>query len=306
LREFPLSSPQGQPHALAVDRHGNIWVGERMGNCIDEVTPHGSWARLAEWRLPHAGSHPEGIAVSPDGTVWITESANRIAWLDPQTNRMQEYATPRKTGPHGIQVATSGPVFVNERGDSATWVQRGAHQIVQFKRFRLPTQRAQPSELVVMAHGVIATEYGGGALIWLDGNAGQVHRVHPDRYKLSMRITRTVAVQSGLPTYRYHLTPRAYTVGVRHGRHWTEWRLPHPKSQPYDLRVTSSGKRVWLTEDRANAVGLLLPTSKRVLEYLLPQKHSRPKGLELRELTNQTQVWLALYGIDRLGVLTIH
>jgi streptogramin lyase len=217
---------------------------------------------------------------------------------------MQEYATPRKTGPHGIQVAPSGPVFVNERGNSATWVQRGAHQIAQFKRFRLPTQRAQPSELVMTAQGVIATEYGGGALIWLDGRAGHVRQVHPATHTLSVRITTIAAVQSGLPMYRYHLTPRAYTVAVRHGRHWTEWRLPHRKSQPYDLRVTSSGKRVWLTEDRANAVGLLLPTSKRVLEYLLPQKHSQPKGLELWELTNQTQVWLALYGIDRLGVLT--
>jgi len=304
LREFALSSPGSRPHALAVDRRGNIWVGESAGNRIDELTLMGSRARLTQWLLPHPKSNPEGITVSRDGMVWIAEGANRLARLNPRTGRLDEYATTAKGHPHDIEMATSGPIVVNEDANTAVWVHLLQNHVARLTRRTMPSKGAHPTHLVITQSGIRVAEQAGNAVASLDGTPGRTHVVRPHTYKLSARVVTRRAVQTGLPVVQYRVTPRLYRVKVRKGSHWTEWKLPHQNSQPYDVRITRGAKRIWVTETRGNCVGVLMPARNRILEYKLPQKNSRPIGLQIRTLKHSTQVWIAASGIDRLALLT--
>jgi streptogramin lyase len=304
LREFPLSSPKSRPHALAIDASGNVWVTESGANRIDRVSPRGSRAVRTTWVLPHANSGPDGVALSADGTVWVTERADRLAHLTPRSGRIDEYALSRNAHPHAVQMARSGPVLVNEDANTVVSVRLGRAGAAQLTQTELPTQGGAPAHLVVGQGGVLVTENGGNAVAWLDGKATPARTVRPSVHVLSRRVSTVVAVQTGLPEQRYEVTPRAFRLAVRRGAHWAEWKLPHARSEPYDLRALDGQQQAWVTEDARSCVGLLQPGERRVLEYRLPQTDSAPKGLEVYRDRTRTHVWIASYGVDRLALLT--
>ena len=303
VREFPLSSGFSHPDALAIDGHGNIWVTESSGNRVDEITPHGSRARLAEWFLPRVHSRPEGLALSRDGMVWLTEYADRVARLNPRTGRIDEYYMRRNAHPQAIQMGSGGPLWVDEGANELVSVRVLRNRTAKLLWVSLPNPRAHPNDLLVERSGDVVAESGTNALLWVHGTSARVWLVRPVTHRLHVRISETVASQAVLPQNLYHLTPQVLTLTVRRGAGWTEWKLPRLHSPPYALGLDPRGNRIWVTEEHGNRVAMVRPLRGRVLEFLLPQQSSRPRGIQIRRLGHTVQVWIAAYGIDRIDVL---
>jgi sugar lactone lactonase YvrE len=58
-----------QPHALAMDSKGRLFVGDRSNNRIQIFDQDGTW--LAQWTQ---FSRPSGIAIGPDDTMYVADS----------------------------------------------------------------------------------------------------------------------------------------------------------------------------------------------------------------------------------------
>lgn len=302
MREYGLSGLHSNPHGLAIDRHGAIWVAETGGNRIDRLNVSGRTGSLTQWVLPQRNLAPEHIAVSRDGTVWFTEDSNRISHLNPRTGRLDEYTTLHNAYPHGIQMGATGPVFVDQNLGVVSQVSVRANHNAVFSQTRLPSRTAHPEELTITAAGISLTEQGRNAMVRLDGHASSTRTVSPATYHLRPIHMARAAHQVGLPMSHFTVRPKISKLAMLKRRHSTEWKLPHANSEPYDLHALPAN-RMWLTEDLGNRVALLQLPQARVLEYALPQLRSAPKGLQVRRMKNSTQVWIAAYGINRLLLL---
>jgi streptogramin lyase len=302
LRTFGLGNPTGQPHALATDPSGNVWIVESAGNRIDRLTSGGKTATLTTWTLPHPDSDLEGVAWAGKNAVWVTEGAGRLARLDPKSGRFWEYSVGAHVHPHAIALAHGVPVFLGEQSNTAVWAEPQGGNRLRLQSVTMPARQGQPTHLTVMKGGILVSEQSAGAVAWTDGSGHSNRVVAAKVYRLHSHVTRPSAARSGLAVHRYRIVPLPFTAKRRAGAHWAEWQLPNRDGHPYGVR---SGKRVWLTEVQGNCVGALRTKDGHLLEYMLPQRGSEPVDLLVRTAATSTRVWMALYGIGRLGVLTV-
>jgi streptogramin lyase len=69
---------------------------------------------------------PKGIAVAPNGTVYVVDSDNNaVRYIDPKSGRIRTIAAGQLNQPHGICIGPDGDVFV---GDSLN------HRVVRISR----------------------------------------------------------------------------------------------------------------------------------------------------------------------------
>ena len=143
-----LSYPQG----IAVDAHGNTYVADWGDNEIRRIAPDGSISTVAGsgipcWSAPSCGdggaatdaalSFPDGVAVAPDGSVYIADTGdNEIRKVSPvgKVTRFagngSECSQPPTCGdggpatsaqlsaPAAVAVGPSGAVYIADTGDS--------------------------------------------------------------------------------------------------------------------------------------------------------------------------------------------
>jgi streptogramin lyase len=135
------TAPLAGPRALAFDRSGGLWLALREGNAIYRLdlahgtihhvagtgqkgdTGDGGPARLATM------NGPKGIAVAPDGSVFVADTENHvIRRIDPVHGTIERFAGTGERGdgssddplacklnrPHGIFVADDGVVFIGD------------------------------------------------------------------------------------------------------------------------------------------------------------------------------------------------
>lgn len=69
-----------KPHAVAADGDGGVWATLWGANQLAHVTAAGE---LTLHDLPTADSEPHGLAVAPDGTVWVALESGALAEVAP-------------------------------------------------------------------------------------------------------------------------------------------------------------------------------------------------------------------------------
>ncbi len=106
------------PSGVAVDKEGNQWVANTLGNNVEKFSPSGE--HLASY-APVSMLSPQGIAVSPkNGNIYIADTGkNRIDEMTPSGTLVTTFgelgtAHGDLKGPHGIAIDSSGDVWVSD------------------------------------------------------------------------------------------------------------------------------------------------------------------------------------------------
>src|SRR3989442_12695349 len=135
---------------------------------------------IAQVRL----THPNGVAVAPDGAVWITSTfLDRLTRFDPRDGGVREIALPLNSRPVGLFVAPSGAVWYAASGLGR--IGRWDPQRAVLDEFALPSLAQRhlsgfpgPWMLALepTRNEVWFTEHSGGLLASVDASARPVHR----------------------------------------------------------------------------------------------------------------------------------
>ena len=83
-----------------IDKHGIVWTTGNGNGTIGKLDP--ATGKVEEWPSPGGPqSQPYGIAATPDGMIWYSESnvqPNTIVRFDPKTNQFQTAPVPSGGG----------------------------------------------------------------------------------------------------------------------------------------------------------------------------------------------------------------
>jgi virginiamycin B lyase len=103
VEEFELPNSASRPRRIAVDANGRVWYTDyprRMLGMMDPAAPEAT--RFAEFEMP-GGGQPYGIAIGPDGNVWVDdEDVPEIVGFDVDTRTVITQLP--------VPVANAGPV----------------------------------------------------------------------------------------------------------------------------------------------------------------------------------------------------
>jgi streptogramin lyase len=97
FEEITPSVPLSYPVGIVVDNKGSVWVSEHGASSIVEYVPSNStWKKYPTSQANASpGTGPATLAVDSQGRLWFAEHyANRIGWLDPAINSMEEFTVP--------------------------------------------------------------------------------------------------------------------------------------------------------------------------------------------------------------------
>jgi virginiamycin B lyase len=108
IHEYPL--PHGaRPRRLAAASDGTLYYSDYARGYLGRLHP--ADGKVEEWPSPGgSGSHPYGIAITPDGKVWYSESGvtpNTLVRFDPATKTFGARAIPSGGGVVRNMVATT-------------------------------------------------------------------------------------------------------------------------------------------------------------------------------------------------------
>jgi DNA-binding beta-propeller fold protein YncE len=148
------------PGGVAVDRaNARVWVADTGNSRVQELTTDGAWvATFTGFNAPRA------IAVAPDGTVLVADTANnRIARRDPSSGAWSTLTTPSLASPSGV-AADGGAVYVADTG---------ANRVLRIAGNSATPLPTPPGGL----SGPTGLAVAGGALYVADTGSGRVLRL---------------------------------------------------------------------------------------------------------------------------------
>lgn len=158
-RTFKLT---GQPGQIAVGPKGAAWVvlsGSSAGNDIANITPRGA---VNEYDL---GVNPVGIALGPDGDIWVTHPAG-VTEID--------RTDPTDTTTHTI-AAIGQPQEITKGPGGRLWTASG-NELISFDPVNPAGFATQDLGLNTSARGIAAAK----GKVWVaDFNDGKILRVSP-------------------------------------------------------------------------------------------------------------------------------
>lgn len=103
------------PHAVAIDRQGRVYVGDRENRRMQIFDADGKF--LQEWK--HVGS-PWGVVITPDQTIWMCDGYNnRVLKLNLEGNILGGFGSAGKLPgqldfAHHLAVSRGGDIYVAE------------------------------------------------------------------------------------------------------------------------------------------------------------------------------------------------
>ena len=291
--EYDVSGSKGLPWSATPDKDGNLWMPYYgRGNEVARLNPN--TAEVKHFLLPFedsAGVH-SSVPIS-DGTVWFTEFAlNRIAHLDPQTGKMNEYQDSgdvpgERPSKHTARVDANGNVWTS--GSPVTKFDPKTGKYTHFMD--------APS-----SYGITFDKDGNvwfcvlktdGTIGRIDATSGKVTHYSPPTHGMPQRLDLD---SNGIV---YFSERQGHKVGRFDPKTETfkEYPLPGPAGSPYAIAVDRDDT-VWYNSNDQDTIGHLDPKTGKIVEYPFP--HS--DGL-MREffLDSQGRMWYATPTNNRVG-----
>ena len=99
------------------DRDGNLYVSDIPFGRIFRVSPSGDWALMAEYE-----GEPNGLAVHPDGRIFIADYRSGLLVLDPGRGRPEPILPRRNSesfkGVNDLTFASNGDLYFTDQGQT--------------------------------------------------------------------------------------------------------------------------------------------------------------------------------------------
>jgi virginiamycin B lyase len=110
VEEVPLGS-RSAPHGVIVGPDGAPWITDSGLNAIVRVDPKSR--AVKSWPLPEEarGANLNTATFDRKGRIWFTGQAGWYGRLDPASDDMKAWRSPRGNGPYGITATPSGEVY---------------------------------------------------------------------------------------------------------------------------------------------------------------------------------------------------
>ncbi len=237
----------------------------------------GQDAELLIWQLPTPNAQPVGLAISPDGRIYIAEfNAQKIGRLDPSNNELAERDIEGKPGSIFAHLNDT-VVYTLPLEDVIGYLVFTSGQA----RWQVPTAGAWPIDLTPAPSGP------GQINLWfVERTAGKVgflspsqipvtlplyypqkHTIAPQRQRITPRV---VSVQPRLSPGNPMLPPPLVLVPSSSTGPITEWSVTgFTVTYVEDLALATASGAVWFTT-AAGELGSLDPSSSAVGYYALP------------------------------------
>jgi len=78
IREFALPDRDARPHAIVADARGGCWLSQWGNSSVARVTADGNMCEISL----SAASEPHGLAIGPDGALWVALEIGSVARID--------------------------------------------------------------------------------------------------------------------------------------------------------------------------------------------------------------------------------
>jgi hypothetical protein len=103
------------PASLAVDTYGNVWIANKAGNSVTELSHSG--AALAGSSYPGPFSTPSALALDASGNAWVAQSGNQtVLYLTPNSGSAGPSGTGGLNLPSSVAIDAAGNVWVANNG----------------------------------------------------------------------------------------------------------------------------------------------------------------------------------------------
>ena len=166
VETFPLSGDYlGQ---AALNAAGNLWIGTDTG--LLQLLPDGNWTSYKAEKIDDLAVGPvNGIAVAPDGGIWVG-SLGQVARFDPETDLVDVVYTRAE----GLGAGMVTRMTVEEDG----WLAAGTSTGASFLRddewtfYRLENEPLIDNQITALVQDT-------AGLIWIGAEGGGVYRFNP-------------------------------------------------------------------------------------------------------------------------------
>ena len=295
VREFVIPTTNGFPHDPAVARDGRVYFTEINANKIGRLDP--ASGRCDEFVVPSADSGPHGIVAGDDGWVTFTENrAGKIGRFDPRHEQFHEYATAGAEDPHTPVLAPDGAIFFTAQ--QANVIGRLEPSSGAVTIFAVPTPHAMPYGIKLGPDG---------ALYFCEFGSEKIGRFDRASHRFEEFTTPTPSSAPRRLWFRQSdLYFTEYAAGrlarLRIGdRSFKEWPSPGGAgSKPYGIAIDGHGA-VWYEESARGALVRFDPQAESFTTALaLPTPGAVVRNMDVAP---DGRVWMALSGVDRLGVI---
>jgi virginiamycin B lyase len=165
ITEHALPAEDAEPFGIAAYGNGDMWLIERAGNQIAQVTAEGTIVQ--RFPLPHPSSGSDFMILGPDNAFWFGEfSGNRIGRFT-TFGKITEFTIPSAdSGPSDLVLGPDGNIWFTEFNSNNIGRITPAGAITEFK---IPTPNATPFGITVGPDGNL----------WFTELAGKVGRFMP-------------------------------------------------------------------------------------------------------------------------------
>lgn len=148
----PVDGATGQLTGLGLAQDGTLWFSKGRDGRIGRIPITGGEG--VEFALP-ANSSPSSIEIDSKGRVWFADNTLRKIGYASNNGNVVSFDMPRmggaSLGAGDIGIATDGGIWVTSAGHNAVYRVDPANGA--FKRFDLPSARAQPGQILAGPDG---------------------------------------------------------------------------------------------------------------------------------------------------------
>ena len=257
MTRFPSPTVNSQPYDLVL-RNGEVWFTEKAGNKLARLVPQ--TGVISEFTLPTASSKPTGLAVAPDGLIWVVQSAtDKLTSFDPATQQFKEYQYVTSNGTDFEDIAIGN--------DSRIWITAPKLNGVVFFSIATKEFTARSTLPYIKPMGIVMAH----PISWVTGQSSS--GTEPDA--IGLYAPGTLAIWKW-----YTTSTKSNSLGGLF------------------FRQTDTSNEVWYTGAQSGSAGRIVTRLSQVLQSqqqgLLPQAtQSAPWGITV---DSNSDVWVAAAG----------